>query len=349
MDCWGLEWDLDYNNISPQQKLYDVLKSNISGTETIERINILIKEGIDIHKPLTNKGEYVFHAIIRRIFNYKDIDIDIDIAIICDYLLQHNCDINALNNDNETPFYSLCDSVTKNYKGKSRIIQYLLESGAILDYSEQFGEMDLLCKLNDEIKQGYDIYLDLFNAKLDTFLIEYSYIIDYCLFSSTNSFKYILRNRILDIEHLLLKYAEHKIFEYTDEEYFYNDDKFDYISTYWYLINEETMTYEFKKDTKLKSLDDKINKIKFKYLQDSLNYWSPSRHYIHPTCVRNAVWCILLIQHKINQVEEHTLFLPPEVWLHICSFFTREMWIGITKKTIPLQIFTRISNLPCLL
>ena len=346
MDCWVQDWDLvDYNNISPQQQLYHVLKSNMSGTETIERINILIKDGVDIHKPLTNKGEYVFHAIIGRIFNYNDIDIE----IICDYLLQHNCDINALNNDKETPFYTLCNGVTKNYKEKNRIIQYLLESGAILDYSEQFGEMDLLRKLNDETQHGYDIYLDLFNAKLDTFLIEYSYIIDYCLFSSTVSFKYILRNRILDFEHLLLKYAEHKIFEYTDEEYFYDDKKFDYISTFWYLINEETMTYDFKKDTKLKALDDKRNKIIFKYLQDSLNYWSPSRHYIHPTCVRNAVWCILLIQHKINQVEEHPLFLPPEMLLHICSFFTREMWIGITKKTIPIQKFTRIPNLPCLL
>lgn len=328
-----------------QQELYNILISNKSYIDTIETIETLSKDGADIHKPLTKKGEYAFHAIIKRVFKYNNIDIE----AICDYLLQHNCDINAFNYDKETTLYYLCKSHSKNYIEKHRIIEYLLESGTIIDYSERFGKKELLHLLNDTTLQGHNVSADRFDDELDTFLIEYSYIIDYCLYSSTISFKYILRNRIIDIKHLLLKYAEHKIFENVEEEYFYDNDDFDYKTTYWYLVNEEQSQLEFKRDTLLKVYDEKRNDIILKYIEDSLNYWSPSRHYIHPTCVRNAVWCILLIKQKINQVESHPLFLPPEMWFHICSFFTREMWIIITNKTIPIQKFTRIPNLPCLL
>ena len=333
--------------MSLQQQLYDILTSNKSFDETKYIIDTLINYGGDIHKPLTNKGEYAFHAIIKRVF--KSYAIDTDLEKICEYLLQLCCNINALNNDNETPFYYLCSNFSRNYKTKHFMIEYLLESGSIMDYSERFGKKDLLRMLNDETLQGRNTYSDIFDSKLETFILEYWYIIDYCLYSSLISFKYILRNRIIDIKHLLLKYAEHKIFEYTDEEYFYDDDKFDYKTTYWYMVNEEHSQLEFKKDTLLKAYFDERNKSILHYIEDSLNYWSPVRHYIQPTCVRNAVWCILLIQNKINQVEKHPLFLPPELWFHICSFFTQEMWIVIANKTIPIHKFTRIPNLPCLL
>ena len=119
-----------------QQELYDILKSNKSSIDTIKTIETLIKDGADIHKPLTKKGEYAFHAIIKRVFKYNNIDIE----AICDYLLQHNCDINAFNYDKETPLYYLCKSHSKNYIEKHRIIEYLLESGTIIDYSERFGK-----------------------------------------------------------------------------------------------------------------------------------------------------------------------------------------------------------------
>ena len=328
-----------------QQKMYDILASNKSYIYTKAVIETLIEEGADIHEPLTKKGDYAFHAIIMRILKYYNTDI----KIICDYLLQHNCDINAIDNEKKTPFYSLCEGITKNYGGKRKMIQYLLESGAILNYSEKFGKKNLLYILNDNSQEGYDTYLDIFNAELDTFLIDYSYIIDYCLFSSPISFKYLLKNCILDIRHLLLKYAEHKNIGYADEDYFYNNDIFDYRETFWFMVADETNMLPFKKFRTLESLNNERNIIIEKYLEDSINFWSPPRHYIQPTCVRNAVWCILLTQYKINQIEDHPLFLPPEMWFHICSFLTREMWMIITHKTIPIEKFTRIQNLPCLL
>ena len=102
-----------------QQKMYDILASNKSYIYTKAVIETLIEEGADIHEPLTKKGDYAFHAIIMRILKYYNTDI----KIICDYLLQHNCDINAIDNEKKTPFYSLCEGITKNYGGKRKMIQ----------------------------------------------------------------------------------------------------------------------------------------------------------------------------------------------------------------------------------
>jgi len=105
-----------------QKQLYEILIANESFDKTKERINILIKEGADIHKPLTTWGNYAFHAISMRIFFNHNIDTE----KICDYLLQLNCDINALNNNKYTPLYVLCVGYSDNYEEQHNIIEYLL-------------------------------------------------------------------------------------------------------------------------------------------------------------------------------------------------------------------------------
>ena len=49
------------------QQKYMTFSSNKQYDYTKTVIETLIKEGADIHKPLTEKGEYAFHAINRRI------------------------------------------------------------------------------------------------------------------------------------------------------------------------------------------------------------------------------------------------------------------------------------------
>ena len=331
-----------------QQKMYDILTSNKPYDYTKTVIENLIEQGADIHKPLTEKGEYAFHAINRRIFNYNNVDI----RKISDYLLQHNCDINALDNDNKNPLYILCEEHTKNYTEKHKMIEYLLESGAS-PFSER--NIDLLELLDDKLELGYNSCSDRFDTELETFLLEYTDIVDYCAYSSPNSFKYILRNtlinvrKIIDIKYILYKYAKNKIFKTIKEEYIYSNNLFDYKKAPWYVMDKEFIPIDFKRNTPIKMYDEKRNKAIFKYIDDAINYWSPSRHYIQPTCVRNAVWSILLTQHKINQIEDHPLFLPEELWFIICSFLRRDMWVVNTDDENSKLEFTRIRNLPCLL
>ena len=96
------------------------------------------------------------------------------------------------------------------------MIEYLLESGALPSSKRN---RDLLELLNDKLELGLDTYSSKFDSELEYFILEYTDIVDYCAYSSPNSFKYILRNtlinvrEIIDIKYILYKYAENKIFK----------------------------------------------------------------------------------------------------------------------------------------
>lgn len=309
------------NNILLQQtNIEKILLNNKSFEQTKKEINSEIQNGGNIHEPLNNNGDYIFHILVKCItthiennfYKYKNKDIQQK----CNYFINQDCDIETSNNDNETPLYSLCVTYTKNIEDKNNMIQFLLECGASINYCYlKFNKKPIIKFLQDDIDMGYNkFYVDKYYRYLIHLLDNYNYIVDCCLYSSLECFRYILRNNMVDINYELLTYAtnEIEINNNIEKSCFYNEEVFDYKKTFLYLFNKHNHSTIGANNFK------KRNKLILKYIEDSLNIWNPSNHYIKNWYIKDTIHDLLIIKKRL--FIKNTFYLPDELWFKIFSF-----------------------------
>ena len=94
-----------------------------------------------------------------------------------------------------------------------------------------------------------------------------------------------------------------------------------------------------------RSNDDICSSV-YTYIKYSHQIWSIYNHHNTAPSVRNAVWIMCLIRNRIIEQDLLHYHLPVELWLLICSFFNRRMWLTLEGCRINEQ-FTKVSNLPC--
>ena len=247
-------------------------------------------------------------------YNYKNKDIEKK----CNYFINKNCDIEALNNDNETPLYYLCTLYTKNIEDQKYMIHFLLDSGSSINYSHyKFKKQKITNYLRDDIDLGYNKhYVDMFYGYLIDLFNNYNHIIDCSLYSSLESFRYILRNNKLDIKKKLFKYSMNKMFVYDiDKKCFYDKTYFNYKKTLLYLFNNENSEnnfYQYYENNPTR------NKLILKYIEDSFTKWKPCNHYIQNWCLKESINNMLIIKNRL--VKNNTFYLPDELWFKIFPF-----------------------------
>lgn len=317
------------NNIDVYQKeLFNNLISNDCFENTKNSIFLTIKNGGNLHKPITEEADYIFHILVSLVcnaeFKFKKIDNnrrqlitnkkyykDKDILKKCYLMLSLDCDVNALNNNDETPIDKLCKIHTNNIIGKNQMILFLLESGGYFNFN------NIKKELENSIYNGYNKYnTDIYYGNIIKFLSSYNSISDYILYSSTLSLKYIFRNKRDDF---LMKmktiFTNMKTFE-------------DYIKSLQFLLNignnNNTTKFfmnerEYKIQYSQSNISNKKCKLIINLLKNSFN-WSPSIHLTKNNIFKKKVKLLLNIENKLDILNKDEFFLPKELWFLIFTF-----------------------------
>ena len=196
------------------------------------------------------------------------------------------------------------------------MIHFLLDCGSSFKSSDEFNKQPIIKYLNDEIDIGYcKFYVEVFYLYLINLFRNYNYLIQCCLYSHIDCFRYILSNEMLDIKYELLNFANNQIINNNiDKLNFYNEHKkFDYKKTFLYLFNKYN-------SNQINNNFEKRNTVILKYIEDYLSVWKPSNNYIKNWEIKEKIHDLLIIKNRL--LIKNSYYLPNELWFKLFSFIT---------------------------
>ena len=67
---------------------------------------------------------------------------------------------------------------------------------------------------------------------------------------------------------------------------------------------------------------DQDSNEKKQFIKNVMGLWTPERHILYPSSLKNKIYLLLLIESKLRKQEKYKL--PKELWYKINSFIKRE-------------------------
>jgi hypothetical protein len=350
-----------------QKKAITIISNNKEFKEGALRK--LMEEGLNLHRPINENGDMLIHSLVHALFDYNEGNSScntIEQQVILQkikFLIRNEVDFNIYNKDGETAIFYLLTGLSQyNFMRRAYAIHLLLSCSVDLhnylfnSYNQtiiQYIENDY-CYMNGYCKSDVERY----TGAVISCISNLNNIIYTVILGDIFTFKYSITINNIIFKHNLLCFINDRIDEYDIREYYnsktkhFNFDKCVTLIIEYCNINIEEHNNDYRlvehlvpslKQTETILLTDKIQQ-KIKIYKDSIDYWKPSTHYIKCNSVRCGVWCLLLSSERRHQLD--LCNLPPELWLHICSFLNEDMWKTVINGVIVKQ-HIKLENLPC--
>lgn len=351
-----------------QQELKEEAISIIRNNEEFKEAELckLMDQGLNIHRPINENGDMIFHSFVHALFEYKEGSSSchiIEEKVILQkikFLMRNEVDFNIYNNVGKTALFHLLTGYSQhNFSRRAYVIHLLLSCGVDLhNYLYNSYNTTIIEWLENDMRMGYyKYYVERYTDAIIS-CISNNNIIHTVIIGDIFTFKYSITINNIIFKHNLLCFINSRI-EYYDIHKYYNSKTkhFNFDKCITLIIeycniniiehnNDYRLVNDFVpilKESRNIVLTEKIQQ-KIKIYNDSIAYWKPSTHYIKCNSVRCGVWCLLLASERRHQLD--LCNLPPELWLHICSFLNEDMWKTVVNGVIVKQ-HIKLENLPC--
>jgi len=352
-----------------QQELKEEAISIISNNEGFKEAELrkLMKQGLNIHIPINDEtGDMIIHSFVHALFEYNEGSSSchiIEQKVILQkikFLMRNEVDFNIYNNVGKTAIFHLLTGYSQhNFSRREYAIHLLLSCGVDLhSYLYNSYNTTIIEWLENDMRMGY--YKHYVERYTDAVIscISNNNIIHTVIIGDIFTFKYSITINNIIFKHNLLCFINSRIESYDIHKYYNSKTKhFNFDKCVTLIIeycniniiehnNDYRLVNDFVpilKESRNIVLTEKLQQ-KIKIYKDSIDYWKPSTHYIKCNSVRCGVWCLLLASERRHKLD--VCNLPPELWLHICSFLNEDMWKTVVNGVIVKQ-HIKIDDLPC--
>jgi hypothetical protein len=354
---------------SPKNMLQEKAISIISNNEEFkeEELCKLMEQGLNIHRPINDEtGDMLIHIFVCALFKYnigsntcRTIEEKVILQKI-KFLVRNEVDFNIYNNEGITAIFHLLTGYSQyNFSRRAYGIHLLLSCGISLDnYIFDSYNQSIIEYLEHDMSMGY--YKYYVESYVDSVIscISTNNIIHTVIIGDVFTFKYSITINHNIFKNNMLVFINDRVGIRAICDYYnsktnrFNFDKCVTLIIDYCNIDIEERNYSYRllnpfvpllNQPEEIVLTEKIQQ-KIKLYNDSIDYWKPSTHYIKCNSVRCGVWCLLLVSERRHILDMNNL--PPEIWLHVCSFLNDDMWKTVINGVI-VQQHIKLDDLPC--